>query len=60
MTIVFELAGRRVEALDHLDQALARGYSLKSIEKDPELLGLRRDARYQVLIQKYADTRSQH
>ena len=44
-----ELAGRRDTALRHLARAISLGYPASSIESEPELVALRRDARYQTL-----------
>ena len=48
--LTYELIGRRNEAMASLKQALARGYPLNLIESAPDLLTLRRDARYQKLL----------
>lgn len=48
--LTHELIGAREEALDELAQALKRGYPLNLIESTPDLLALRRDARYQQLL----------
>jgi hypothetical protein len=44
------LTGRRNEAITALKQAIALGYPLNLIESAPDLLTLRRDARYQKLL----------
>ncbi len=44
--VVLELAGRRKQALDELEAALAKGYAANEIANDPELASLRSDARY--------------
>ena len=49
-TLTYELIGMRNEAMASLKQALARGYPLNLIESAPDLLTLRRDARYQKLL----------
>jgi serine/threonine-protein kinase len=51
-TVVYELAGNRAAALDSLERTLAAGYSLREIEIEPELLGLRADPRYQLLLSR--------
>ena len=48
--LTHELIGERSEALAELVQALQRGYPLNLIESAPDLLTLRRDARYQQLL----------
>ncbi len=50
--VVYELAGRREQALKALDGALAKGYSLPEIKREPELAGLRKDRRYLELLSK--------
>lgn len=49
-TLTYELTGRRNEAIATLRQAIALGYPLNLIESSPDLLTLRRDARYQKLL----------
>jgi eukaryotic-like serine/threonine-protein kinase len=44
-----ELGGRRDAALAHLARAISLGYPFSTIESEPELATLRRDARYQTL-----------
>jgi Flp pilus assembly protein TadD len=44
-----ELSGRRSAALEQLAQAIALGYPFSYVESEPELVALRRDARYQTL-----------
>ena len=51
-TIVYEVAGNRTAALESLERALAAGYSLREIQIDPELVNLRADARYQLLLSR--------
>jgi tetratricopeptide (TPR) repeat protein len=46
MGIVYELAGRRDQAINHLRQALERGYGRQMVQNDPELDDLRKDARF--------------
>jgi serine/threonine-protein kinase len=48
-----ELSGRRSAALGHLARAIAFGYPFSSIESEPELVALRRDARYQTLAMEH-------
>lgn len=44
--MAYELLGQRNEAITELAQAIEFGYSIKSIESEPDLLNLRRDPRY--------------
>lgn len=44
--LAFELLGKREEALKEIAKAIEFGYSKKSIESEPDLVNLRRDARY--------------
>ncbi|MDO8066365.1 serine/threonine-protein kinase [Janthinobacterium sp. SUN206] len=48
--LTYELIGKRNEAMAALQQAIERGYPLNLIESAPDLLTLRRDARYQKLL----------
>ena len=48
--VVHELAGNRLDALKALDRALNAGYPLQEVQKEPELVGLRADARYHRLV----------
>ncbi|MFZ6757344.1 protein kinase domain-containing protein [Undibacterium sp. Ji50W] len=44
--LAYELLGKRDEALTEIAKAIEFGYSLKSLESEPDLLNLRRDPRY--------------
>ncbi|BBB58366.1 hypothetical protein UNDKW_0093 [Undibacterium sp. KW1] len=44
--LAYELLGQRDEALAAISKAIEFGYSIKSLESEPDLLNLRRDARY--------------
>ena len=48
--LTYELLGNRNEAITSLARALERGYPINLIEATPDLLALRRDARYQKLL----------
>ena len=48
--LTFDLIGLRNEAVDALQKAAKLGYPLHLIESEPDLLALRRDARYQQFI----------
>ena len=48
--LTFYLIGQRNEAVDALQKAVRLGYPLHLIESEPDLLTLRRDARYQQFI----------
>lgn len=50
MLVAHEVCNQREKALAALDQALRAGLPLDEVKKDPELLGLRADARYHRLI----------
>ncbi len=51
--LVYEIGHDRTRALDSLERALAAGYANKEVENEPELIELRRDARYHRLAAKY-------
>lgn len=44
--LAFEILGNRAEAITQINKAIEYGYSIKSIESEPDLLDLRRDPRY--------------
>jgi hypothetical protein len=44
--LVLELSGQRRRGLDALSAALAAGYSLNVVEREPELNALRQDPHY--------------
>lgn len=44
--LAFELLGQREAALPEIARAIELGYSVKSIESEPDLMELRRDPRY--------------
>ena len=48
--ITHELIGNRSDAMAALQQASKLGYPINLIESAPDLLNLRRDARYQQLL----------
>lgn len=48
----YELLHRREEALRWIGKALALGYSLEAVERNPELSGLRADPRFPTQINK--------
>ena len=48
--LTYELIGKRNEAMAALKQAMERGYPINLIESAPDLLTLRRDARYQQFL----------
>jgi serine/threonine protein kinase/Flp pilus assembly protein TadD len=50
MAVAYELCAKREEALAALEQALRVGFSVDEVKSDPELLGLRADARYHRLM----------
>ena len=50
--LVYEIIGHRDQALKAIDQAVAAGYSLDEIEKEPVLRGLQADPRYREWLQQ--------
>lgn len=48
--LVYEIIGHREKALAAVSAAVAAGYSLEEVEKEPELRALRSDPRYQEWI----------
>lgn len=48
--VVYELSGERDHALTALSAALKAGYALNEIKQEPELVALRTDSRYQVML----------
>jgi serine/threonine-protein kinase len=50
MIVAYEVAAHREQALATLGRALRAGLPIDEVKKDPELLGLRADARYHRLI----------
>lgn len=53
LTMVYELAGDRVQALATLERALKAGYPKAELNNEPEFIALRSDARYQRLIGQF-------
>lgn len=51
--LIQEIAHHREQALKGLADALAAGYSLDEIDRDPELAALRRDPHFEKLAQPY-------
>jgi len=51
--VVDTLAGRTSDALAHLEQALAGGYSAREAQNDPELGALAKDPRFAQVIAKH-------
>ncbi len=45
-----ELCGERDQALAALSEAIKAGYPLKEVKQEPELIALRTDARYQLML----------
>jgi len=54
--IVYEIAGKRLDALRYLGMAIRDGYSLNETAAEPELSGLRRDSRYNLLLSQHDRT----
>ncbi len=55
MALASEAAGDRVDALAYLEDALSKGYSLKEVRGEPDLVELRADSRYHRLMLKFGD-----
>jgi serine/threonine-protein kinase len=53
LVLVYEICGRRQQALDALAAALRQGYSLEEISRDPELLEMRMDPKYRKLVVQF-------
>ena len=53
-TVVYELAGKRDLALAALDRTLKAGYSPREIRTEPELVSLRTDPRFHVMMSRSA------
>ena len=49
--LIYEWTGDRAKAIDAVEAAWKRGYSLEQIRKEPELETLRQDPRFQAWIQ---------
>jgi len=54
--LTYELAGERESALGALEQAVTAGYPVSEIEKEPELIELRRDRRYHEIVGSLTST----
>jgi tetratricopeptide (TPR) repeat protein len=50
MVVAYEVCAQRVKALATLERALRDGLPVEEVKNDPELLGLRADARYHRVI----------
>jgi serine/threonine-protein kinase len=50
LVLVYEICGRREQALNALAGALKQGYSKDELNRDPELLELRKDPNYHKLV----------
>jgi len=48
----YELLSRREDALRWIDKALAAGFSLETVERNPELAELRADRRFRAIAEK--------
>ena len=51
-TVVYELAGKRDAALAALERTLRAGYSPREIRTEPELISLRTDTRFHLLMSR--------
>ena len=54
LAVVYELAGDRERAFAAVEGALKGGYPVNELQREPELLPLRNDARYHRLIDRYS------
>jgi serine/threonine-protein kinase len=54
IAVTEEIAGCRDEAIAALGRALDAGYSAETLRREPELVGLRADPRYQLLFREAA------
>jgi serine/threonine-protein kinase len=54
LAIVHELTGSRDQALNSLEGALEAGYPVDEVNRDPELLSLRKDTRYGSIVGRQA------
>ncbi|MFZ6638509.1 protein kinase domain-containing protein [Undibacterium sp. TC4M20W] len=48
--MTYELFGQRDAAIEEIGKAIEYGYSIKSLESEPDLISLRRDPRYTKII----------
>ena len=55
--LVYELAGKREQALDVLERAILAGYSMHEVANEPELGALRSDPRYAKIAFRAAASR---
>ena len=55
LVLVYELAGDRERALQRMEEALTKGHSMAEFGRDPDLLELRKDARYHKLAVRFPD-----
>ncbi|WP_269530898.1 protein kinase [Chitinimonas sp. BJYL2] len=60
LCMAYELLHQRSQALKSLRQALLLGYPVNLVESEPDLMALRRDARYPQLILRRTLPRDQH
>jgi serine/threonine-protein kinase len=54
LAVIHEIAGDRDRSLAAVDGALKAGYPVNELQREPELLQLRNDARYHRLIDRYS------
>lgn len=55
MALASEIAGDRKGALAYLEGAMAKGYSLKEVGAEPDLVALRADQRYHRLMLRFSN-----
>jgi serine/threonine-protein kinase len=56
--LVYELAGRRDDALAALEEVLKGGYALEQVEREPEFEKMRQDPRYSGIKSRYGAGKS--
>jgi eukaryotic-like serine/threonine-protein kinase len=56
--LTYEIIGHRDSAITAIEQAVKAGYSIRDVEEEPELRGLRSDARYQRWLRNVSERRS--
>jgi serine/threonine-protein kinase len=55
LVLVYEICGRRAQALNSLAAALEQKYSLEEIKRDPDLLEMRKDPNYHKLVVRFSN-----
>ncbi|HUK89734.1 MAG TPA: protein kinase [Blastocatellia bacterium] len=55
LVLAYEICGHREEALDAMAAALKAGQSMDEFSRDPELLALRSDPKYHLLVARFSE-----